>query len=313
MWTDECDAAFTGLKDALCNAPVLYLPDFKRPFEVICDASGVGLGAVLVQDGRPLAFWGKHLTEAEQKYGVGEQEMLAVVHALELWRCYLAEPLCGIYMHLAWLFVQTCLLVRHSQSGKEGCLGCFSYQVYVSSESALSSVFHLHGSSVSMCAKSIGTELSKGASCDSWSCGKACMSVSYPQKCSFVSSSSLRVRPPPPIAAVHFTCPVALRTGVACIAKEDTEQEVSMENTIKHQHSACCLGWDLGRHLLLSVFNPALPICVTILDSAVSKFLFYFQDVACRRNTSPQACLQWISSVEFGIHYIVPAISVVCH
>ena len=89
MWTDECDAAFTGLKDALCNAPVLYLPDFKRPFEVICAASGVGLGAVLVQDGRPLAFWGKHLTEAEQNYGVGEQEMLAVVHALELWRCYL--------------------------------------------------------------------------------------------------------------------------------------------------------------------------------------------------------------------------------
>ena len=89
VWTDECDAAFTGLKDALCNAPVLALLGFKRSFEMICDASGVGLGAVLVQDGRPLAFWGKRLTEAEQNCGIGEQEMLAVVNALELWRCYL--------------------------------------------------------------------------------------------------------------------------------------------------------------------------------------------------------------------------------
>ena len=88
-WTAECDTAFAGLKTALCNAPVLALPNLNRPFEVICDACGVGLGAVLLQDGRPIAFDGKRMNPAEQNYSVGEQELLAVIHALELWRCYL--------------------------------------------------------------------------------------------------------------------------------------------------------------------------------------------------------------------------------
>ena len=88
-WTETCNAALTGVKNALCCAPVLALPNLQRPFELICDASGVGLGAVLIQDGRPIAFWAKRLSEAEQNYPVGEQEMLAVVHALELWHCYL--------------------------------------------------------------------------------------------------------------------------------------------------------------------------------------------------------------------------------
>ena len=88
-WTAECDEAFEGVKRALTTAPVLALPDLNEPFEVICDACGVGLGAVLVQKGRPIAFEGKRLSEAEQRYSVTEQEMMAVVHALELWRCYL--------------------------------------------------------------------------------------------------------------------------------------------------------------------------------------------------------------------------------
>ncbi len=85
----ECSEAFEGVTTALANAPVLALPDLNSPFEVICDACGVGLGAVLVQGGRPIAFEGKRLSEVEPKYTTGEQELHAVVHALQLWRCYL--------------------------------------------------------------------------------------------------------------------------------------------------------------------------------------------------------------------------------
>lgn len=83
------NAEFTGVKNALCTASVLALPDLQRPLKFVCDASGSGLGAVQIQDGWPVSFWAKRLSEAEQKYAVGEQEMLAVVRALELWHCCL--------------------------------------------------------------------------------------------------------------------------------------------------------------------------------------------------------------------------------
>lgn len=68
---------------------MLLLPELNRTIEVVADACGVDLGAVLVQDGQPVACDGKRLTPAEQNYDVGEQELIAVTHALEHWRCYL--------------------------------------------------------------------------------------------------------------------------------------------------------------------------------------------------------------------------------
>ena len=90
-WSEACGAAFAAVEQAFikCNAPVLALPDLCRPYEVICDACGTDLGAMLLPDGRPIAFDGKRMSPADQNYSIGEQEMLAVIHDFELWRCYL--------------------------------------------------------------------------------------------------------------------------------------------------------------------------------------------------------------------------------
>lgn len=90
-WTAQCHAAFEGLKEALCSAPVLKLPDPGRPYEIVCDASVHGTGAVLLQDGHPIAYDSKKFTSAEYNYDTGEQEMLAVVRALQAFRCYVGD------------------------------------------------------------------------------------------------------------------------------------------------------------------------------------------------------------------------------
>ena len=89
VWTAECQEAFDMAKRALTAATCLKLPDDDSPFTVVCDACKIGIGAVLLQEHRPVAFEGRKLTPAEQTWGTTEQEMLAVVHHLEKWRCYL--------------------------------------------------------------------------------------------------------------------------------------------------------------------------------------------------------------------------------
>jgi hypothetical protein len=90
-WTTACQVAFDQVKRALTEAPTLALPDFSNPIEmeVICDASTGGIGAVLTQFGKPLAFESKKLTDAEKNWTTTDQELWAVIHALKLWRCYL--------------------------------------------------------------------------------------------------------------------------------------------------------------------------------------------------------------------------------
>lgn len=91
-WTAQCNEAFEQVKYCLTHAPVLTLPDFSKPFEIIADASGDphrgALGAVLMQEGRVVAYESRRLTDAELRYITTEQEMLALVHALKTWRCY---------------------------------------------------------------------------------------------------------------------------------------------------------------------------------------------------------------------------------
>ena len=89
LWTPSCQKAFEWVKKALQEAPVLLMPSFHKPFEIRADASGTGIGAVLLQNDRPVAYESRRFKPAECNYTVGEQEMLAVVHACMLWRCYI--------------------------------------------------------------------------------------------------------------------------------------------------------------------------------------------------------------------------------
>ena len=88
-WDSACQKSFDGLKHALSNAPVLALADPDEHFELVCDASGFGIGAVLMQKGRPLVYYSRKMTAAERNYVVTEQELLATVEALRVFRCYL--------------------------------------------------------------------------------------------------------------------------------------------------------------------------------------------------------------------------------
>jgi len=90
-WTTDCQAAFEAVKKMVASDIVLRFPDYSLPFrvEVVTDASMYGTGAVLMQEGRPVAFTSRKFSAAEINYTTGEQELLAVLHALKEWRCYL--------------------------------------------------------------------------------------------------------------------------------------------------------------------------------------------------------------------------------
>jgi hypothetical protein len=88
-WTSVHDQAFQSLKNALISAPVLALPDFTKPFCVETDASGSDIGAVLTQAGHPLAYLSKSLSSRSQGLSTYEKEHLAILLALDHWRCYL--------------------------------------------------------------------------------------------------------------------------------------------------------------------------------------------------------------------------------
>jgi hypothetical protein len=88
-WTPAAAQDFQTLKMTMCTTPVLALPDFTKTFVLECDASGKGIDAVLMKEGRPLAFTIKQLSEKNLGKPIYEKEMLAILHAIELWCPYL--------------------------------------------------------------------------------------------------------------------------------------------------------------------------------------------------------------------------------
>ncbi|GFV03568.1 retrovirus-related Pol polyprotein from transposon 17.6 [Trichonephila clavipes] len=92
-WNSSCQNAFEELKTRLSKNPVLYNPDFTKPFIIQCDASNLGIGVVLSQVGEneehPIMFLSKKLSLAEQKYSTTEKECAAIIFAVQKLKCYL--------------------------------------------------------------------------------------------------------------------------------------------------------------------------------------------------------------------------------
>ncbi|WVZ49338.1 hypothetical protein U9M48_000706 [Paspalum notatum var. saurae] len=97
MWSPNCEEAFQSLKRSLTTAPVLAQPDVTKPFDVYCDASGNGLGCVLMQEGRVVTYASRQLRKHEANYPTHDLELAVVVHALKIWRHYLLGNTCHIY------------------------------------------------------------------------------------------------------------------------------------------------------------------------------------------------------------------------
>ncbi|KAI5334636.1 hypothetical protein L3X38_024769 [Prunus dulcis] len=111
----ECEKSFNELKTRLTTAPVLTLPDDSGNFVIYSDASQQGLGCVLMQYGRVIAYASRQLKKHEMNYPVHDLELAAVVFALKIWRHYLYGAICQIFTDhksLKYLFTQKELNLR---------------------------------------------------------------------------------------------------------------------------------------------------------------------------------------------------------
>ncbi|WVZ93134.1 LOW QUALITY PROTEIN: hypothetical protein U9M48_039140, partial [Paspalum notatum var. saurae] len=103
------------IEEIVNNRTALAQPDVTKPFDVYCDASGQGLGCVLVQEGRVIAYASRQLRKHEANYPTHDLELAAVVHALKIWRHYLLGNTCHIYTDhksLKYIFTQPELNMR---------------------------------------------------------------------------------------------------------------------------------------------------------------------------------------------------------
>jgi hypothetical protein len=88
-WTDAAAVAFCALKEAVTTAPILTLPDFTKLFVVECDASSYVFGAVLIQEGHPIAFFSRPVVPRHRSLAAYERELIGLVLAVRHWRPYL--------------------------------------------------------------------------------------------------------------------------------------------------------------------------------------------------------------------------------
>jgi hypothetical protein len=96
-WTPTSEAGIQELKKRLMTTLVLMMPNMENTFSIYCDVSGHGLGCVLMQDGRVVAYASRQLRKHEVNYPTHDLELAAVVHTLKIWRHYLMGKRCELY------------------------------------------------------------------------------------------------------------------------------------------------------------------------------------------------------------------------
>ncbi|XP_033138905.1 uncharacterized protein LOC117129740, partial [Brassica rapa] len=114
-WAEECEECFSALKNMQTSAPVLVLPEADQPYVVYTDASITGLGCVLTQHGKVIAYASRQLRKHEGNYPTHDLEMAAVVFALKIWRSYLYGAKVQIltdHKSLKYIFTQPELNLR---------------------------------------------------------------------------------------------------------------------------------------------------------------------------------------------------------
>jgi hypothetical protein len=114
-WSLQCEDTFLTLKKLLTTTPILAQPDIEKPFDVYCDASGMGIGGLLMQDDRSIAYALRQLQCHEEPYPTHDLELLAIVYTLKVWRHYLLDNLVHIYTNhkiLKYLFTKPDLNMR---------------------------------------------------------------------------------------------------------------------------------------------------------------------------------------------------------
>ena len=117
-WDDKFQSSFERLKEILVEAPVLIKPTSGRDYTMYNDASRIGMGCVLMQVGKVVAYASRQLKSHEQNYPTHDLELVAIVFALKIWRHYLYREKCRIFIDhksLKYLITQKDLNLRQRQ------------------------------------------------------------------------------------------------------------------------------------------------------------------------------------------------------
>jgi hypothetical protein len=120
-WSDQYEAEFQFLKNALISAPVLILPNFSRPFKIIKDASTSGIRFEIAQKDdlgqeHPVAYGSRSLTPAEKRYGIMQLELLSLIHCLKEYRTYFINSKSEVVTdHLSLNYLKTMRLGQNAR------------------------------------------------------------------------------------------------------------------------------------------------------------------------------------------------------